>query len=44
MDYTGASAILEDAQKRSLERTPSSDWGGRSADEMAPMVFHTLSE
>lgn len=44
MDYTGASARLQEAQKRSLSRTPANDWRGRSADEMAPMVFPTMTE
>jgi len=39
MDYAAASSALEEAQKRSLARTPGLDWAGRSADEMAPMVL-----
>ena len=39
IDYAAASAALEQAQRRSLARTATLDWAGRSADEMAPMVL-----
>lgn len=39
IDYAAASRALEDAQKRSLARTPELDWAGRDADEMAPMAL-----
>jgi hypothetical protein len=30
---------VEEAQKRSLDNVPTLDWGGRTADELAPMVL-----
>ena len=39
IDLENASARLQEAQARSLARTSGLDWAGRSADEMAPMVF-----
>ena len=42
MDYAGASAVLQEAQKRSVSRTRQLDWAGRDADEMSPMVPPTL--
>ena len=39
MNYHEASLALEEAQRRSLERTPALDWAGRTADQMSPMVL-----
>lgn len=44
IDYEAACAALEEAQRRSIERTPGLDWAGRNADEMSPMVYPTLDE
>ncbi|MEM7405497.1 MAG: amidohydrolase family protein [Pseudomonadota bacterium] len=41
IDLAAESELLEQAQRRSLARTGSLDWAGRSADELAPMVFAT---
>ncbi|MCP5149584.1 MAG: amidohydrolase family protein [Ectothiorhodospiraceae bacterium] len=42
IDLAAASAALQEAQARSLARTPGLDWAGRSADEMAPMAYGTV--
>ena len=42
IDLHEASTRLQEAQQRSLARTPSLDWAGRSDEEMSPMVFDTL--
>ena len=39
IDLDAELEALEAAQKRSMERVPSIDYAGRSADEMAPMVY-----
>ncbi|MEM9355876.1 MAG: amidohydrolase family protein [Pseudomonadota bacterium] len=39
IDYAAASAALEEAQKRAMKGTAQLDWAGRSADELAPLVF-----
>ncbi|MBT6273411.1 MAG: amidohydrolase family protein, partial [Chromatiales bacterium] len=39
IDLEAASTALQAAQERSIARTPSLDWAGRTADELAPMVF-----
>ena len=39
IDHRAALAGLQEAQARSLERTPSLDWAGRSASELSPMVL-----
>jgi len=39
IDLDAASDALEEAQARSLARTPTLDWAGRSADEMSPPVY-----
>jgi 5-methylthioadenosine/S-adenosylhomocysteine deaminase len=39
IDYEAASEALEEAQKRSLSRTPELDWAGRTADQLSPMVY-----
>ena len=44
MDYAAASHALQDAQKRSLARTPDLDWAGRDADTMSPMVLPDMPE
>ena len=44
MDYAAASAVLEEAQKRSVSRTRQLDWAGRDADEMSPMVLPTMDD
>ena len=38
-DYGQASQVLEEAQLRSLARTQTLDWAGRSAAELSPMVY-----
>jgi 5-methylthioadenosine/S-adenosylhomocysteine deaminase len=38
-DLDAANEALEAAQQRSLARTPTLDWAGRTADEMSPMVY-----
>lgn len=42
MNYRAASAVLQEAQRRSVSRTRQLDWAGRDADEMSPMVLPTL--
>ena len=42
IDLADASLRLEAAQARSLERTSSLDWAGRTADQLSPMVFETV--
>ncbi len=44
MDYTAASAVLQEAQKRSVSRTRQLDWAGRDADEMSPMVLPSMDD
>ena len=39
IDLRSALQELEEAQARSLERTPCLDWAGRSATELSPMVL-----
>ena len=39
IDHRSALQALEEAQARSLERTPSLDWAGRNAAELSPMVL-----
>ena len=39
IDLHSALHELEEAQIRSLERTPSLDWAGRNAAELSPMVL-----
>ena len=39
IDLPAQSALLEQAQQRSLARTASLDWDGREAQELSPMVF-----
>ena len=39
LDHEAACQALEEAQLRSLARTPALDWAGRSAEELSPMVF-----
>lgn len=39
IDYRDALAGLQEAQARSLARTPSLDWAGRNAGELSPMVL-----
>ena len=39
IDLDAELEALEAAQQRSLERVPSIDHAGRTADEMAPMVY-----
>jgi len=36
IDYAAAAAALEEAQRRALERIPTLDWAGRTADRIAP--------
>lgn len=38
-DYADASARLEEAQKRAIEKVPSLDWGRRTAEEITPPTF-----
>ena len=38
-DYADASARLEMAQRRAIEKVPCLDWAGRSADEIMPLTF-----
>lgn len=39
IDYAAASAALEEAQKRAMVGAAKLDWAGRSAEELAPLVF-----
>ena len=39
IDYMAASAALEEAQKRAMAGTAKLDWAGRSAEELAPLVY-----
>ena len=39
IDHRSALRELEEAQARSLERTPTLDWAGRSATELSPMAL-----
>ena len=41
IDYQAASETLQAAQQRSLQQVPDRDWAGRTADQLAPMVFGT---
>jgi 5-methylthioadenosine/S-adenosylhomocysteine deaminase len=38
-DYADASARLEMAQRRAIEKVPRFDWAGRSAAEIMPPTF-----
>ena len=38
-DYADASARLEMAQRRAIEKVPRFDWAGRSAAEIMPATF-----
>lgn len=38
IDLEATLDVLQEAQARSLCRTPEFDWAGRSADELAPMA------
>ena len=38
-DYADASARLEIAQRRAIEKVPGFDWTGRSAAEIMPPTF-----
>ena len=40
-DYADASARLELAQRRAIEKVPRLDWGGRSAAEIMPLTFRS---
>jgi cytosine/adenosine deaminase-related metal-dependent hydrolase len=39
IDYRGAAAALEEAQRRSIRNAPKFDWAGRGVDALAPMVL-----
>ncbi|SDR39921.1 Cytosine/adenosine deaminase [Rhizobiales bacterium GAS191] len=41
IDHAGASAALEEAQKRIVARAPGLDWAKRSLDEIVPPTFRT---
>jgi len=40
-DYADASARLEMAQRRAVEKVPRLDWGGRSAAEIMRLTFRS---
>jgi hypothetical protein len=40
-DYADATARLEMAQHRAIEKVPRRDWGGRSAAELMPRTFRS---
>jgi cytosine/adenosine deaminase-related metal-dependent hydrolase len=40
-DYADATARLEMAQHRAIEKVPRFDWAGRSAAEIMPPTFHS---
>ena len=40
-DYADASARLEMAQRRAIEKVPRLDWAGRSAAEIMPPTFRS---
>ena len=40
-DYADASARLEMAQHRAIEKVPRLDWAGRSAAEIMPLTFRS---
>lgn len=42
IDLATALTELQTAQARSMRSIPDLDWGGRSADQLSPMVFETL--
>ncbi|MBV8449554.1 MAG: N-ethylammeline chlorohydrolase, partial [Hyphomicrobiales bacterium] len=41
IDYAGACAALEEAQKRIVANAPGLDWAKRALDEMVPPTFAT---
>jgi cytosine/adenosine deaminase-related metal-dependent hydrolase len=41
IDYVGACAALEEAQKRIVAQAPSLDWAKRAVDQMVPPTFAT---
>lgn len=40
LDYQGAVGLVEEAQQRMVEQTPSRDYAGRSVDEIVPLSIH----
>jgi 5-methylthioadenosine/S-adenosylhomocysteine deaminase len=40
-DYADASARLELAQRRAIEKVPRLDWAGRSVTEIMPLTFRS---
>ena len=40
-DYADASARLQMAQRRAIERVPRLDWAARSAAEIMPLTFRS---
>ena len=39
MDYEGAAALLDEAQKRIIDRAPRQDWAHRPVDKISPPTF-----
>jgi 5-methylthioadenosine/S-adenosylhomocysteine deaminase len=43
LDHRGAAERLTEAQQRMMAKTPNRDYGGRSADEIAPLTLPVMS-